>query len=126
MCVRTCPGGRRSLVSASFTSPAPSRSPSGDELLAAVDVVGRAGERRVGHDVHGKRGDVGRSHHAPDGQRNTELVAELVQVIAEQTPGETVLARIPSAAHSITRARLNAGIVDLVIGSEMGAPAKGC
>ena len=30
----------------------------GDELLPAVDVVGRARERRVAHDVHGKRGDV--------------------------------------------------------------------
>jgi hypothetical protein len=96
-------------------------------LLAAVDVVGRAGERRLGHDVHGKRGDVGRSDHAPDRQRNTELVAALVQVIAEQTPGEIVLARIPSAPHSVARARLNAGILDLVMtGSEMGAPAKGC
>jgi AcrR family transcriptional regulator len=33
--------------------------PSGDELLPAVDVVGRAGERRVAHDVDGQRGDVG-------------------------------------------------------------------
>ena len=77
--------------------------------------------------TRGKRGDVGRSDPAPDGQRNTELLAALVQVIAEQTPGETVLARIPSAAHSIARGRLNAGIVDLVMtGSEMGAPAKVC
>jgi len=32
-----------------------------DELLPAVDVVGRAREGRVGHDVNGERGDVGRS-----------------------------------------------------------------
>ena len=32
----------------------------GDELLAAVYVVGRSGEGRVGHDVYGERGDVGR------------------------------------------------------------------
>ena len=31
----------------------------GDELLPTVDVVRRAGERRVGHDVDGERGDVG-------------------------------------------------------------------
>ena len=31
-----------------------------DELLSAVDVVGRAGERRVDHDVNGNRG-VGRT-----------------------------------------------------------------
>src|SRR3954452_25294149 len=45
------------------------------QLLAAVDVVGGAGERRVGHDVHGERGDVGRAHHAADRQRGPELVA---------------------------------------------------
>src|SRR5437870_12327335 len=34
---------------------------------------------------------------------------------------------MPSATYSIARARLNAGIVDLVrTGSEMGAPANGC
>ena len=33
--------------------------PLGDELLPAVDVVGRAGEGRVDHDVDGERGDVG-------------------------------------------------------------------
>jgi hypothetical protein len=32
----------------------------GDELLPAVNVVGRSGEGRVGHDVYGERGDVGR------------------------------------------------------------------
>ena|SRR5271156_3511389 len=32
----------------------------GDELLPAVDVVGRSGEGCVGHDVYGERGDVGR------------------------------------------------------------------
>ena len=41
--------------------------PSGHELLPAVDVVGRAGEGGVGHDVNGERGDVGRSDDAPDG-----------------------------------------------------------
>jgi hypothetical protein len=32
----------------------------GDELLPAVDVVGRASEGGVGHDMYGERGDVGR------------------------------------------------------------------
>ena len=54
----------------------------GDELLAAVDVVGRAGEGRVGHDVHGEGGDVGRPNHAPDGKRSAELIAALVKVVA--------------------------------------------
>ena len=39
------------------------------ELLAAVDVVGRTGERRVGHEVDGQGGDVRRSDDAPDRQR---------------------------------------------------------
>jgi hypothetical protein len=30
----------------------------GDELLAAVDVVGSPGERSVGHDVNGDRADI--------------------------------------------------------------------
>jgi hypothetical protein len=61
--------------------------------------------------VHAKRGDVGRCDHAPDGQRNTELVAALL-VIADRTLGEIVLARIPAATYSIARAPLNAGIVN--------------
>jgi len=55
-----------------------------NELLAAVDVVGRAGDSGVGHQVHGERGDVGRPDHAPDGQRRAELIAAVVEVIAEQ------------------------------------------
>ena len=46
-----------------------------DELLAAVDVVGRAGERGVRHEVDGERGDVGRSDDASDRQRRAELLA---------------------------------------------------
>src|SRR5215472_6797134 len=55
-----------------------------DELLAAVDVVRRARECRVAHDVNGQRGDVSRSDDAPDGQRRAELVAPLVEVVAEE------------------------------------------
>ena len=32
----------------------------GDELLPSVDIVGRPGEGRIGHDVYGERGNVGR------------------------------------------------------------------
>src|SRR5262249_46530965 len=40
-----------------------------DKLLAAVDVEGCAGDRCVGHEVHGERGDVGRADDAPNRQR---------------------------------------------------------
>ena len=57
---------------------------SGDELLPAVDVVGRAREGRVGHDVYGERGDVGRSDDAPDGKRGAKLIAAVFEFIAEE------------------------------------------
>jgi len=57
-----------------------------DQLLAAVDVVGRPGHRGVGHQVHGQRGDVGRPDHPPDGQRGAQLGAARLQVSAQQ-PG---------------------------------------
>ena len=67
---------------------APSYSGPGDahvnELLAAVDVVRRAGERGVGHDVNGERGDVGRSDDPPDRERGTQLVAPRLESVAEQ------------------------------------------
>ena len=44
-----------------------------DELLPAVDVVGRARERGVGHEMHGQRGDVGRPDDAPDRKRGAQL-----------------------------------------------------
>ena len=55
-----------------------------DELLAAVDVEGRAGDRGVGHEVDGQCGDVGRADDAADRQRGTELLAVLVDLIAGQ------------------------------------------
>src|SRR5204863_455465 len=61
---------------------------SGDELLPTVDVVRRAGERRVDHDVDGERGDVGRPDHAPDGQRGAQLVAAGIEIIAQQLRGQ--------------------------------------
>ncbi len=55
-----------------------------DELLAAVDVVGRAGERRVGHHVDGERGDVGGADDAADRQCRPQLIAAFLESIAEQ------------------------------------------
>ena len=53
-------------------------------MLAAVDVEGCAGDRGVGHEVDGRRGDVGRPDDAADRQRGAELLAALVDLIAEQ------------------------------------------
>ena len=55
-----------------------------DQLLAAVDVVGRTGDGAVRHEVDGERGDVGAPDHAPDGQRGAELVTPLLELIAKQ------------------------------------------
>jgi hypothetical protein len=54
-----------------------------DELLAAVDVVCRARQCRVAHDVNGQRGDVSRPDDALDGERGAQFLPPLVQVIAE-------------------------------------------
>jgi hypothetical protein len=51
--------------------------------LPAVDVVGRADEGRVGHDVYGERGDVDRCNDAPDTKRSAKPIAALVKLIAE-------------------------------------------
>src|SRR5271157_871039 len=59
------------------------QSESRDKLLAAVDVVRRAGDCRVAHDVDGQRRDVSRPDDAPNGQRRTELVTPSVEVVAE-------------------------------------------
>jgi hypothetical protein len=60
------------------------RSLAGDELLPAVDVVGRARECRVGHEVYRERGDIGRSDDAPDGKRGAELFAAVFELVAEE------------------------------------------
>ena len=65
---------RRARCRSAWSDRLSGRGLSADELLAAVDVVGRAGERRVGHDVHGERGDVGRSDDAPDRKRVAKLL----------------------------------------------------
>jgi arginine/lysine/ornithine decarboxylase len=48
-----------------------------DHLAAAVDVVGRAGDRGVGHQEHGERGQVFRLDHPADGQLGPQLLAAL-------------------------------------------------
>src|SRR5580658_3992101 len=60
----------------------------GDELLAAVNVIGCAREGSVGHDVYGERGHVRRSDHASDGERGAKLVATFVELIAQQFCGQ--------------------------------------
>jgi hypothetical protein len=75
--------GRRLLVAPSWP-PFSVVGSSGDELLAAVDVVGGAGERGVGHDVDGERGDVGGADDAADRKCCPQLVAPLLELVAEQ------------------------------------------
>jgi hypothetical protein len=55
-----------------------------DELLSAVDVEGRAGDRRVRHEVDGQCGYVGRTDDPSDWQVGTELLAARVQLVAEE------------------------------------------
>jgi hypothetical protein len=52
--------------------------------MPTVDVVRRAGERRVGHDVDGERGDVGGTDDAADRERRPQLIPALVESISEQ------------------------------------------
>src|SRR5664280_1774545 len=44
----------------------------GNELLATIYVIGRTSERRVGHQMHGERCNVGRADDAPDGERGAQ------------------------------------------------------
>jgi hypothetical protein len=55
-----------------------------DELLAAVDVVRRAGQSGVGHEVNGERGDVGRSDDPPDRERRPQVLAAGIEPVSEQ------------------------------------------
>ena len=55
-----------------------------DELLSAVDVEGRAGDRRVRHEVDGQCGYVGRTDDPSDWQDGTELLAARVQLVPEE------------------------------------------
>jgi hypothetical protein len=55
-----------------------------DKLLATVDVVCRASECCVAHDVNGQCCDVGRSYDASDRQRGAEFGAPLIEIVAEE------------------------------------------
>src|SRR5262249_22691820 len=54
-----------------------------DELLAAVDIEGRAGDRRVGHEMNGQCGNVRRTDDSPDRQRLAEVLTASAQLLAE-------------------------------------------
>src|SRR5262249_30982151 len=54
----------------------------GDELLPAIDVVGRARDGRVDHDVDGERRDVGGSDDTPGGECGAELIPAGLALIA--------------------------------------------
>ena len=56
----------------------------GDELLPAIDVVSRAGENLIDHDVNGERSHVGWPDDPPDGKSGAELIAAGVEIIAEE------------------------------------------
>src|SRR6185312_9791585 len=70
-------GGRLSDSAESSTA-------SGCELLTTVDVVGRAGESGVHHQVDGQCRHVGGGHHTTDRKRPAQLVSPLLESFAEQ------------------------------------------
>src|ERR1700691_3689171 len=74
--------GRNGLRSRTLRPPA--RNQLVHELLTAVDVERRAGERGVGHDVDGQRGNVGGGDDAPNGECRPQLIAALLEPVAEQ------------------------------------------
>src|ERR1700733_6102731 len=55
-----------------------------DELLPAVDVVRRTGERGVDHEVYSERGDIGGTHDATDRQRGPQRAPALLELIFQQ------------------------------------------
>ena len=57
---------------------------SAHELLATVDVVGRACKRGVGHDVNGERGDVGWADDAAEGERRAQFLPPGLKPVSEQ------------------------------------------
>src|ERR1700727_1121725 len=54
------------------------------QLLAAVDVVGRAGDGRIRHEVNRERGDVGGTADRAGRERGAEFCAACVELIAEK------------------------------------------
>jgi hypothetical protein len=57
-------------------------------------IVGRAREGRVGHDVYGERGDVGRPDDAPDGKRGAKLIATVFECNRNITPTLSIVSSI--------------------------------
>jgi hypothetical protein len=54
------------------------------ELLATIDIVGRAGDRGVGHQMDRQCCDIGRGDHAADRQRGAQVRAALLECITQQ------------------------------------------
>ena len=55
-----------------------------NKLLSAIDVIGRAGKGRVGHDVYGERGNIGWPDDAPYRECGAKLIAAVLEFIAEE------------------------------------------
>ena len=55
-----------------------------NKLLSAIDVVRRSGQSRVGHDMYGQRGDVGRPDHPSDGTSRAELIAASFEPVTKE------------------------------------------
>jgi len=53
--------------------------------------------------VHGQRGDVGRPDDPPDRQRGAQLIAALIEIIAQQRRGALIVfgARVCCDSHRI-------------------------
>ena len=64
-----------------------------DELLPAVDVVRRTGERGVDHEVYSERGDIGGTHDATDRQRGPQRAPALLELINGYATRGIMLAR---------------------------------
>src|SRR5215204_4968231 len=77
MCAEAYPESRSGFV---YLTPGTSA----DELLPSVDVVGRARDGGVGHDVDGQGSDVGGPDDAADRERAAQLLAPGVEPIAEE------------------------------------------
>ena len=70
----------------------------GDELLAAVDVVRRARERGVDHDVNGERRDVGRPDDAADRELRPQLLAPGLELITDDVGDRSAFTRFVALA----------------------------
>jgi hypothetical protein len=55
-----------------------------DQSLSAVDVVCRAGDRGVDHEMNRECGDVGWSDHTPDWKRGAQFISPGFEPVAEE------------------------------------------